>query len=556
VAGGAGEVRLFNNNLAVGGTAVVEQRSPRNYVLTGGNAQWQFPNIGALRSDVARSYGIDADGGAWKIEADVTPNNLFRLSPYYRKVDATFTNITQSGSGRERGTTKYGATFEAEPFGGTKVGGEYYEQHQAVGTLSTDVQSLSGSIRQAVGKIGDVAVQVEDVKYNGLDPEAPSQTLNTHSTMISGTTRATVVQGFRASAGFEENLRKADRQVRPNSLSIGLEYDVTSAITLFGQQKFLSEEGRLTTIGINTKVSDETSVYGRYELGGSIAGPRNAATIGLKNMWKITKQLTANILYEKTKNLGKNLVEARTPDHDAGSLSFEYFPSFPLRATAKGEYFRDITNVRRGLDFGLAYALYDGFNLLGKGTYFLEEAREQSGSLKQSDYIVGFAYRPAHVNWLNVIGKVEFKTQANSCVAPDVDQKATIGSMHMYVEPADAFEIGIKYAIKNSHEVYDQMSATVLTHFLMLRPQYDLTSFWNLAGECRGLYQRVGQNLKVGYSVETGFVIVKNTMLSAGYNFQAYRERDLVENVYSAEGPYVTLRVKFTEELFGMNEFR
>jgi hypothetical protein len=556
VAGGAGEVRFFNNNLTLGATTVVEQRSPKNYVLTGGNAQWQFQNIGVLRSDVARSYGIDANGGAWKIEADVTPHNLFRLSPYYRKVDATFTNNTQSGSGRERGTTKYGATFEMEPFGGTKVGGEYYEQHQALGSLFTDVQSLSGSIRQTMGTIGDVAVQVEDVKYDGLNPESPSQTLNTHSTMISGTTRATVVQGLRASAGFEENIRKAETQVRPNSLSIGLEYDVTSAITLFGQQKFLAEEGRLTTVGVNTKVNDETSVYGRYELGGSIAGPRNAATIGLKNMWKITKQLTANILYEKTKNLGKNLVEARTPDHDAASLSFEYFPSFPLRATVKGEYFKDISTMRRGVDFGLAYAVLDGFSLLGKGTYFLEDALQQSGSLKQSDYIVGFAYRPVHTNWLNVIGKVEFKSQGNSCVSPDIDQRATIGSMHLYVEPAEAFEIGIKYALKSSHEVYDQMSATVLSQFLMFRPQYDLTSFWNVAGECRVLYQHVGPNLKMGYSIETGFVIIKNTMLSAGYNFQAYRERDLVENVYSTQGPYVTVRMKFTEELFGVNEMR
>ncbi len=554
VAGGAGEVKLFNNNLTLGATTVVEQRNPKNYVLTGGNMQWQVEDMGILRSEVARSYGLAADGGAWKVEADITPAKLFRLSPYYRKVDESFTNATQSGSGRERGTTKYGASFEAEPVTGTKAGGEYYEQHQVVSSLSTDVRSLSGSVQQAVGKTGDVAVRVEDVKYDGLNPEAPSQDLSTHSTIISGTSRATVVEGLRASAGFEQNLRKADTQVRPNSLTLGLEYQLTSAITLFGQQKFLSESGRLTTVGINTKVNDETSVYGRYELGGSIAGERNAATIGLKNMWRITKQLTANILYEKTKNLGKNLVEARTPDHDAASLSLEYFPLFPLRATAKGEYFKDIANIHRGVDFGLAYALLDGLSLLGKGTYVLEDARQLSGSLKQSDFIVGFAYRPVTTNWLNVIGKVEFKSQQNSCVIPEMDNRATIASMHLYLEPAQAFEIGIKYALKSSHEVYDQMSASVLSHFLLLRPQYDLMEIWNVAGECRALYQRVGQNLKFGYSVETGFVVMKNTMLSAGYNFQAYRERDLVENVYSTEGPYVTVRLKFTEDMFGLND--
>ena len=555
VAGGAGEVTLFKN-ITVGGTAVVEQRSPKNYVLTGGNIRWQLENLGSLQGEGARSYGIGANGGAWKVEAEIAPEKLFRLSPYYRKVDETFTNATQSGSGRERGTTKYGASFEVEPITGTKVGGEYYEQHQALASVSTDVKSLSGSVEQAIGKTGDVAARIEDVTYAGLNPEAPSQDLNTHSTILSGTTRATVVDGLRGSAGFEQNLRKAEKQARPNSLTIGLEYQVSSAITLYGQQKFLEDQGRLTTVGVTTKVDDATSVYGRYELGGSIAGERNAATIGLKNMWRITKALTANILFEKTKDLSKNLVEARTPDHDAASLSLEYFPTFPLRATAKGEYFKAVTNVRRGIDVGASFALFDGLSLLGKGTYFIDDARQTSGSLKQSDMMLGLAYRPASVNWLNVIGKVQFKSHANSTVTPGVDYRATIASMHTYLEVIPALELGIKYAMKNSRDIYDDMSTTMMSHFLLLRPQYDLAPEWNVAGECRALYQHAAKNLKLGYSVETGFVFIKNTMLSMGYNFQAYRERDLVENVYAVAGPYVTVRLKLTEELFGLDELR
>ena len=75
-------------------------------------------------------------------------------------------------------------------------------------------------------------VRVEDVKYKGENPEAPSQDLKTHSTILTGSTRATVVEGLRASAGFEQNLRKASKQVRPNALILGLEYEVSSAVAL------------------------------------------------------------------------------------------------------------------------------------------------------------------------------------------------------------------------------------------------------------------------------------------------------------------------------------
>jgi hypothetical protein len=40
-------------------------------------------------------------------------------------------------------------------------------------------------------------------------------------------------------------------------------------------------------------------------------------------------------------------------------------------------------------------------------------------------------------------------------------------------------------------------------------------------------------------------------LVAVGYNFQAYKDRELHEYVYSASGPYVTLRVKLTEEDLG-----
>jgi hypothetical protein len=59
--------------------------------------------------------------------------------------------------------------------------------------------------------------------------------------------------------------------------------------------------------------------------------------------------------------------------------------------------------------------------------------------------------------------------------------------------------------------------------------------------------------MKVSYSGETGFVLIPNTMISVGYNFRGYKDRDLVEYIYSVSGPYITLRLKFTEELFGID---
>jgi hypothetical protein len=551
VAGGAGEVKPWKN-LTIGATTVVEQRTPRNYTLLGGNACWQLEHIGMLQGEAARSADVTASGGAWKVEADISPYKLFTLRPYYRKVDGTFTNTTQSGSGRELGTTKFGGSFETEATAGTKIGSEFYHQQQSAGTLSTDVRSLSGSVQQAVGRQGDVAVKVEDLQYDGNNPEAPTQNLRTHSTLLTGTTRMTIVERLRATASYEHNLRAATTQVRPNAATIGLEYQATSAIAIWLQQKFLAEQGNLSTVGITTKVDDQTSVYGRYELGSSITGQRNAATIGLKNSWKVTDQLTTNILYEKTRNLSKNLAEAQTPDHDAVSLGLEYFPSFPLKATLKGEYNKDNTSTRQAVDAGVSYKLFNDLSVLGKGTYFVNDVAQISGHVRQSDMLFGIAYRPIHSNWINLIGKLEMKSQENDVVVPTMGYSATILALHTYLEPVHGGGIGIKYALKHSRDEIEGYPVSALTDFLLVRPQFDITSVWNVAGEVRALRQHSANDLKVGYSLETGFVVMKNVMIATGYNFEAYKERDLVEPVYSVAGPYVTLRLKLTEETVGL----
>ncbi len=112
-------------------------------------------------------------------------------------------------------------------------------------------------------------------------------------------------------------------------------------------------------------------------------------------------------------------------------------------------------------------------------------------------------------------------------------------------------DVGVKYALKSAVEDMEGVLVRSLTDFILCRPQYDLASWMNLAAEARLLRQRGANDIKMGYSTEAGFVFIRNTMFCFGYNFQAYRDQDLVGYVYSVKGPYVTIRLKFTEDLLG-----
>jgi hypothetical protein len=177
------------------------------------------------------------------------------------------------------------------------------------------------------------------------------------------------------------------------------------------------------------------------------------------------------MLYEKTKNLAKTS-QARTPTTTL-SAGLEYLPAIPLRASLKGEYSKDNTSSRTGFNYGVSYKMLDELSILTKGTFFQADTRSQSGITQQAEYLLGFAYRPIFSNWLNVIGKVQYKSQKNTVVQPTASYGALIASAHVYVEPWENAECGMKYALKSARDEYDGMQST--TDFILLRPQYDLT---------------------------------------------------------------------------------
>src|SRR5207244_7127989 len=103
------------DGLTVGANGVMEQQDPTNYTLFGGDVKYVVGNQFSLNGEVAHSNNIAASGSAFKIESAISPLSTVRLNGYYRTMDSGFSNITQSGSGRELGSVKYGGGLNFEP---------------------------------------------------------------------------------------------------------------------------------------------------------------------------------------------------------------------------------------------------------------------------------------------------------------------------------------------------------------------------------------------------------------------------------------------------------
>jgi hypothetical protein len=562
---------------------VTEQREPKNYTLLGLNSNYVIGTSLKAAGQIAQGQDNTQKGAAWNVELGGSPVDKLNLKSYFRKVEAGFVNPTVGSGGLSDGlggtsTQRYGVGGSYEGIPATKLESEYYKTTQQSGNADITTNSVSGSVEHTFADVLTTSLRVENARYESIASDTlPSE--KRQSTLIDAKTTLKASSRINVTGEYEHNLSSSDKEaIQPSVGTVGVDYRIIDPVTLTLQQKIYQGGGNSSLFGVSSSVGFGTTVTGKYEIGNGISGSRNQASIGLKNTTKITEALTSELLYERTRNLHRNVLETSTPDHDAFSAGLEFLPKNPYKASIKGEIANDGQSKKRNLTFGGDLRIARDFTIIDKMSYY-EEVRSQSASttngfaggtlsadplsqigtmlpdgiLKKFHNAFGLAYRPVSWDWLNAIGKFEQKMEYNGMVSPQTDYNASIVSLHTFVEPFKRLELGIKYALKVANENAYGLSATTLTDFYLLHAEYDLNWHdFDVAGEYRILSQRQANDQKIGYSAEVGYVLIQNVHIAVGYNFIGNKDLDLIDYTYWSKGPYVTVGMKFTEKILDM----
>lgn len=551
LSGGRVEYSPFDQ-LTVGVNGVVEEQQPKNYMLYGGDLKANIGDLFTLNGEVGQSNHFTGNGMAYKVETGITPISEIGLKGYYRNVDKGFFNITQSGSGRELGSKKYGASGTGHLTSTTKLTGDYYNSLQQSQSGEVKINSLSGSVEQSFFSDFNTSLKVEDIKYDGPGRDTSSARLKTHSVLGSGKLSYTLSQRLSVAVQHERNFGSDQDVTKPNATMLNAEYRIIDPVSLQAQQKFYEKGGSLSSFGVSSTPLAGTTLYGKYEIGNAIGQYRNMLSIGLKNQLKLGWDLAANFGFERAKSLEQRLGETPTDDHTAVSAGLEYLPTMPVKASAKAEYGDNNLAKKYNYFLGFDWRLYNDLSLIAKNLLSFDNAKKSDGYQNRYHGILGFAYRPVETNWLNLIGKVEMKSDNNHYLTPFVDTRASILSAHAFIEPIERVELGLKYAYKYGVDKSDNFSFASHTQFYLANLRYNLSRKFDLGGEFRLLHQTETGDYLVGYHAEVGYIMIDNFRIGAGYNFKGFGEKDLVDYSLWSKGPFVRMSMKFDEGFFGL----
>lgn len=204
----------------------------------------------------------------------------------------------------------------------------------------------------------------------------------------------------------------------------------------------------------------------------------------------------------------------------------------------------------------LAHKLDRDWTMLTRNYYLATDNHGARPDGWQDRFQLGAAYRPVDHNRLDVLGKVEVKTEDN-INATDEWRRVHVAALQANLHPSRPWWVSGRLAGKSVHERFPVTEGGVEDSYrawlLGSRLIYDVTERIDvglMANVMRGKAAgQSGTSLQRALGLEVGYLLQSNLWLSAGYNVSGFSDRDLSSD-YTARGAFIRLRFKFDADLF------
>jgi hypothetical protein len=546
----------WTKKLRVGSTFIMEERKPSNYVLAGADLNAPVTRWLEFGGEIARSLstgfdGEKSNGGAWLAQVKLKPLKSWESGAYYRRVDGDFENPSLSGSAFQVGSEKIGMDHAIRLGRFGRVQSQVYRQLNEQGTVNENrVRVANAFYEYALGERTTAKIGYEDAERSrpGADSLASS---NYRSRMLKAQLSRRWWKRLSTTIEHEQNLAEG-RTSLPTGTAVGVKVDLTSRIQFFAKERLLAGSGgrTQTLLGIDSRLSRNSLLTGKYEIGGVTGENLSRASIGLKNKWAVRPDLTLNLAVESTATIDS--LEVPTPENNAVSVAAEYLPDKPWKSTAKFELRQDKILRKRVLSLGGESRLFRGLSAIGRVEQTGARYLKQSGDVwNRSEYQIGLAFRPERSDAFNGIAKVQILTDKNTHVAPKTRLDRAVISVHGYWEPAARLEVGARFAFRRLlDEETGLFSSRTTTALYALRTEFSWTRRWSTALDLRLVTLSPAGQKKTGAAADVDYLMRQNMQVGVGYVFKKLDDPDFAVSEYSYNNVYLVFRMKFSEGIF------
>lgn len=558
--GGRGELSLAGGDFVVGLTGINDGTFGREGELQGMDARYRFGAASTLRMEYADSEALDAglaqQGSAYLAELN-TRGETVDGRVYLREQDGGFGLGQQAGS--ENATRKYGLEGGYQFTRRWRLNSEVFHEDNLATGAERDVAELDVAYTTGRHNLMTGVRSARDVLGDG--------TVNESELLLAGAGTALLDNKLQLGLNSEVALDSQNANAAyPTRHIASMEYAWTRNVASFIEHEITEGENQDT---YSTRAGVRTIPWARARFDSSVEqrtgeyGPRLFSVMGLTQGFRVDERWSGDVSYDRAETLrepGDIPFNVNTPP-PSGTYSDDY-TAVSLGATRRGEHSTLVSRFeqrlgeqedKRGMLLGWNRDLKQGVTYSLDSQWFASEFADGSEAA-QGNARFSLAYRPVTSKWMH-LNRLEYKLDERTDVlgAEDRTRKVINNWKGNYMPHRDhqiALSYGVKYVLSN----FDGAEYDGVTHYAGTEYRYDLNPRWDVGVHADTLYSANADNRRYSYGLSTGWNLAKNLWLSVGYNFDGFRDADFSLANYTAEGPFVKLRVKFDQQTLGLND--
>ena len=508
--GADGEIKLFNDTTTLSGEYTYSNNNFTNY--------------------------------ATKAQFTSTVIPKLNLSAHYLNVDENFSNPTGT---LDQGVREYRVKSSCNIIKSTDLIFDYYRRRSLVSSLRTnhyegallnrwDRLTLFSKGAYEFQKDEDATSTLNDLRFRTLSQDISFRL----------TKRITLSSGYEVKDEVEYKSRGNDT-THYDTIRGRIDYQLDPNNLLYLRNDHIEVDGymqNISAVGVEQILDEKTSSYAEYEKEGSAL----RQNMGYKSKVKLTKWLSSNVSFERSRVSG-----ATSLDSDASSISLEAKPRDELWLTSRIE----VRHYQKTKEYNLNYEskgeLTPDLTAFSKGSFSRSKDQDTITTTRRDKQgIIGLSYRPISCDWLNIIGKYEYKRKEDIQIASQESQTTNhIGSIEAAYDLNKDITLGTRYALNKSIEKGQGQYDKAHINLFVTSINYRLTPRLDVLTEGRYIYLHETGDWKLGSSIEVGYKPIKDLRLGIGYLFTEYNEGDQAhsDQSYLSRGPFfkITLTPSF-----------
>ena len=571
---GGGRVagRWLNGALEVGASGIHEGRGAFASDLVGLDATYQWNEATKLHAEWAGSDGENATGSqrglAWLLSAEHRSEKT-ELLAYAREQEAGF-GLGQLSS-IDQGARRIG------------VDGKYRfrENWSLVGSTFRDENLLTSDSRV-------IAESLVEYETSGRGVHAGARYVRDAAPLAAANTGQLLLGGHYGLFEQKLNLRvgtevgfgsEGPHGDYSDRAAVGADWKATNWLTLFADHEITFGEvhsGQDTRLGMTVQPWEGGQIatsFGQQELvqPGSVTpalttelagrehGPRTYANLGLSQHWNLAEHWGFDFAVDRSQTLAGGSVQPFNANVAplSGTQGDDYTAiSLGAAFTRKNTALTSRVETRMG-ELGdqwnfLLGALREHDRTSYAGHLELWKSERSGLAPVQEDLAsarFSLAYRPLDTRWI-VLDQLEFEYGLTNGGGFDTRGERVLNHAKLNYQRDERTQISLQYSAKWVSETIDGARYQSLGHLLGIEARYEIAPRWDVALHARARQLASGDatdgNFSAGASI--GRLLYKNVWASFGYNVAGFSDDEFSQSEYTAQGPYVRMRMKVDQD--------